>query len=271
MSEASHEAQESVMELWQQLTEQARLWQEQETMVRELLARQILEQLSFPHCLAHLMAEKLASVHLPAHILEREFLTLLETDQELMDAICIDLKVTRERDPACEHELQALLYFKGFHSLVGYRLAHALYHRQQKMSALLLQSRISERFAVDIHPAARIGKGIMIDHATGVVIGESAVVGDYCSLLHNVTLGGTGKECCDRHPKIGKHVLIGAGAKVLGNIPIGDGVRIAAGSVVLKAVPAHSTVAGVPAKVVGSAPAPHPEEGMDHISIEVEA
>jgi serine O-acetyltransferase len=168
-----------------------------------------------------------------------------------------------ERDPAARGVAQPFLYYKGFHALEAYRVAHWLWSNGRNPLALHLQNRISEVLAVDIHPAARIGKGILIDHATSVIIGETAVVGDDVSMLHEVTLGGTGKESGDRHPKVGSGVLIGAGAKILGNIIIGEGSKIAAGSVVLKEVPPHATVAGIPARVVGKLMAVIPSHVMD--------
>jgi serine O-acetyltransferase len=173
-----------------------------------------------------------------------------------------DLSATRARDPACRTHADCLLYFKGYHSLQAYRIAHALHTRGQTLLATALQSRISEVFAVDIHPAARIGRGILLDHGTGVVIGETAVVGDRVSILQGVTLGGTGKESGDRHPKIGEGVLIGAHATILGNIRVGEGAMIAAGSLVLKSVAAHVMVAGAPAKEVGRASDWFPSLGM---------
>jgi serine O-acetyltransferase len=159
--------------------------------------------------------------------------------------------------------LQPFLYFKGYHALQAHRIAHWLWKQGRQTLAFHLQSRVGERFGLDIHPAARIGSGVMFDHATSVVIGETAVVGDDCSILHEVTLGGTGAAHEDRHPKIGKGVLIGAGARVLGNIQVGDGARIAAGSVVLEPVPAGCTVAGVPAKIVGKCACKEPAKSMD--------
>ena len=167
-----------------------------------------------------------------------------------------------ERDPASLSLLQPFLYFKGFHALQSHRVAHWLWTEGRQTLAFHLQSRVGERFGLDIHPAAQIGKGVMFDHATSVVIGETAVIGDDCSILHEVTLGGTGAAHQDRHPKIGRGVLIGAGARVLGNIKVGDGARIAAGSVVLEEVPAGCTVAGVPAKVVGGC-GKDPAKSMD--------
>ena len=174
-----------------------------------------------------------------------------------------DLAAVFDRDPACSRYIEPLLYFKGFHALVTHRFAHELLKQGRRDFALYLQSQSSRIFAVDINPAARIGIGIMLDHGTGIVIGETAVVGDNCSILQGVTLGGTGKEIGDRHPKIGDNVLISAGAKVLGNIKVGNCSRIAAGSVVLKEVPPRTTVAGVPAKVVGPAGCPEPARSMD--------
>ena len=170
-----------------------------------------------------------------------------------------------DRDPACHRYLQPLLFFKGFQALQCYRIAHWLWQRRRNDMAYFIQMRTSEVFGVDIHPGARIGKGIMIDHAHSIVIGETAVVGDNVSMLHSVTLGGTGKEDGDRHPKIGNGVLIGAGAAILGNIRVGGCSRIAAGSVVLQDVPPCKTVAGVPAKIVGEAGCAEPSKSMDQL------
>lgn len=175
-----------------------------------------------------------------------------------------DIRAITERDPAATRFSEPLLYFKGFHALQTHRVAHWLWSEGRRELALFLQSRASEVFGVDIHPAARIGKGILVDHATGVVVGETAVVEDNVSILHEVTLGGTGKDCGDRHPKVRHGVLIGAGAKILGNVEVGEGAKIGAGSVVLEDVPAHATVAGVPAKVVGIAEGDEPARTMDH-------
>lgn len=175
-----------------------------------------------------------------------------------------DLHAVSERDSACCSQVTPLLYFKGFHALQAYRVAHWLWQQGRKSLALFLQNRISAVFAVDIHPAARIGKGIMFDHATGIVIGETAVVGDMVSIMQSVTLGGTGKEAGDRHPKVSNGVLIGAGAKILGNITVGECAKVGAGSVVLKDVPARAVVAGVPAKIIGDNLCGQPAQEMDH-------
>ena len=161
--------------------------------------------------------------------------------------------------------IEPLLYFKGFHALQTHRFAHRLWRTGNRDFALYLQSQGSRVFGVDIHPAAKIGSGIMLDHATGIVIGETAEVGDMSSLLHGVTLGGSGKEGGDRHPKVGRHVMIGAGAKILGNITVGNCARVAAGSVVVKEVPPNTTVAGVPAKVIGKAGCPDPARSMNQM------
>jgi serine O-acetyltransferase len=181
----------------------------------------------------------------------------------LGESIRCDIAAVYDRDPACERRIEPLLYFKGFHAIETHRLAHWLWQQGRRDFALYLQSQSSRIFAVDINPAAKIGIGIMLDHGTGIVIGETASLGDNCSLLQGVTLGGTGKETGDRHPKIGANVMIGAGAKVLGNIKVGDCSVVGAGSVVLKDVPPRTTVAGVPAKEIGPARCPEPARTMD--------
>jgi serine O-acetyltransferase len=175
-----------------------------------------------------------------------------------------DITAVLERDPACPGYLTPFLYFKGFQVLSAYRIGHSLWLEGRNEIALYLQSIVSEIFSVDIHPAARIGKGILLDHATGIVIGETAVVEDGVSMLHEVTLGGTGKEKGDRHPKVRRNVLIGAGTRILGNIEIGEGARIGAGSVVLDDIPPHATAVGVPARVIGREKSDDPAATMDH-------
>lgn len=187
----------------------------------------------------------------------------LTDDASIGEAIRADLAAVKERDAACTSFSEPLLYLKGFQALESYRVAHWLWGGDRKSLALYLQSRISAVFAVDIHPAARIGRGIMLDHATGIVVGETSVIGNNVSMLHEVTLGGTGKETGDRHPKVGDGVMIGAGAKMLGNIRIGEGAKVAAGSVVLEDVPPHCTVAGVPAKIIGRPRTDQPALEMD--------
>jgi serine O-acetyltransferase len=215
------------------------------------LQQSILERDDLADSLAVLLATKLASADLTRPLLAEVFRETFVEGDGLIDAALYDLHAALERDPASHGVANVYLNHKGFHALQAYRLAHRLWVRQRRSLSLHLQARVSEVLAVDIHPAARIGRGVFVDHATGVVIGETAVVADNVSLLQEVTLGGTGKDSGDRHPKVEKGVLVCAGAKVLGNIRIGEGSKIGAGSVVLRDVPPHTTVAGVPARPVG--------------------
>jgi serine O-acetyltransferase len=192
-----------------------------------------------------------------------------EKDPTLVEIAEADLKAVFERDPACKGYVQPFLFFKGFLALQTQRVAHWLWGEERETLAFYLQSRMSELFQVDIHPATRIGRGVFIDHGTGIVIGETAVIGDDVSMLQGVTLGGTGAERGDRHPKIGKGVLLGAGAKVLGNLKIGDYAKIASGSVVLRDVPAGCTAAGVPARLVNCPTCEEPARSMDHTLADV--
>ncbi len=219
------------------------------------------EQLEEAIC--HRIAQRLGHADVDAGLIVHTFRDVLGSQPELGRAFRADLAAVIERDPATTRYLDPFLYFKGFHALVTYRFAHELWRQGRRDFALYLQSQCSRMFSVDIHPAARLGKGLMLDHATGVVIGETATIGDNCSLLHGVTLGGSGKVTGDRHPKIGSGVLIGAGAKVLGSIHVGNCSRIAAGSVVLQDVPPHVTVAGIPARIVGPAGTAEPARFMD--------
>jgi serine O-acetyltransferase len=225
----------------------------------------VLHHKSFETALAYRMAFKLSSSEMSGQLLREIAEEAYASEPELGKAARADIVAVFERDPACHSLLQPLLYFKGFQAVQAYRVGHRLWEQGRKDLAYFIQARVSEIFGIDIHPNARIGRGLMIDHAHSIVIGETAVVGDNVSMLHSVTLGGTGKEDDDRHPKIGDGVLIGAGAKVLGNIRIGDCSRIAAGSVVLKEVPPCKTVAGVPAEIVGEAGCAQPSLTMDQI------
>jgi serine O-acetyltransferase len=189
----------------------------------------------------------------------------MQHDPGIAQAICADIQAVQERDPAVKCCLVPLLFLKGVHALSAWRVAAWLWKQGRELVAVYLQNRISEVFAVDIHPAARIGRGILMDHATSIVIGETAVIEDDVSLLHEVTLGGTGKATGDRHPKVRRGVLIGAGAKILGNVEIGEGAKVGAGSVVLRDVPPHCTVAGVPAVIVGKPVSSAPALDMDHV------
>ncbi len=211
----------------------------------------------------HRLAQRLNHADVDAGLITRTFEDVLAANPDLGVTFRADLAAVKDRDPACTRYLEPLLYFKGFHALVTHRIAHELWVGGRRDFALYLQSQSARIFSVDIHPGAHFGRGIMLDHATGFVVGETAVIGDNCSFLHGVTLGGSGKETGDRHPKIGDNVLIGAGAKVLGNIRVGNCSRVASGSVVLKEVPPNKTVAGVPAEVVGPAGCPEPARAMD--------
>lgn len=237
--------------VWSNLRIAAAQASAEEPILASFLNAAILRHDRFEDALAYRLASKLADAQLDAMLARDVVEQAIAADPLIARRAAADMVAIEERDPACQSFLQPFLYFKGFLALQAYRVAHWLWTEGRDIFAFHLQSRISERFGLDIHPAARIGQGIMIDHATGVVIGETAVVGDNVSLLHGVTLGGTGKTETDRHPKIANGVLIGAGAKVLGDISVGEEARIAAGSVVLKDVPAHCTVAGVPAEPVG--------------------
>ncbi len=218
----------------------------------------ILNHSTMEAALSYHLANKLDSAAVEAMLIREIIEAAYLDDPCIMEATRADIKAVRERDPVCDSYTTPFLYFKGFHALQAYRVAHWLWKKGREEMALYLQNQISVVFAVDIHPAAKIGKGIMIDHATGLVVGETCVIEDNVSLMQSVTLGGTGKESGDRHPKVREGVLISTGAKVLGNVEIGKGAKIGAGSVVLDDVPPHTTVAGVPAKVVGKPASTHP-------------
>ncbi|MCF6275788.1 MAG: serine O-acetyltransferase, partial [Robiginitomaculum sp.] len=223
-------------QIWAALQEEAKEFSAAEGALSSLFYAAILNQESFCRALAGYLAEKLATPEVSALHLRKLFLDIYRADGTIVDAAAQDLIAVRERDPACSSYLQAFLYFKGFAALQTYRVAHGFWKQDRKIMAYHLQNRSTELFSVDIHPAAVFGAGIMLDHADGLVAGETSRVGNGCSILHGVTLGGTGKDHKDRHPKIGENVLIGAGAKILGDITVGDGARIASGSVVLKDV-----------------------------------
>ena len=225
----------------------------------------ILQHEIFENALAHRVASKLASAEISEQALRDICSKAISTDPQVANAARADVMAVVDRDPACIRYMQPLLYFKGFLAVQAYRVSNWLWINSQKDMAYFFQMRNSEVLGIDIHPAAKIGKGLMIDHAHSIVIGETSVVGDNVSMLHSVTLGGTGKEHEDRHPKIGDGVMIGAGAKVLGNIKVGNCCRIAAGSVVLQEIPPKKTVAGVPAKIVGEAGCSTPSINMDQI------
>jgi len=236
----------------------------QEPDLASYLSKRILAHQDLASAISELLAGKLATDDVPQNTLKGVFDEALRNDDSILEATTNDLLAIRERDPAVQHYSTAILYFKGFQALQAYRIGHWLWQQDRRGMALLLQSRISEVFAVDIHPAARIGSGILVDHATGIVIGETSVLEDNISILQSVTLGGTGKEIGDRHPKIKSGVLISAGAAILGNVTIGEGAWIGAGSVVLQDIPPHTTVVGVPGKVVGTPRTKQPALDMDH-------
>lgn len=250
--------------IWQDVQAQARTLAEQEPAMSDFVHAVVLSKASLEQVVAGHLAQKLGNAEVPAKILAEQFALAFAHDESFPKAMRADIVAVYDRDPACQNHLDAVLYFKGFFALQTYRATHWLIHNGQRGMAIYMQNRASEIFGVEIHPAAKIGKGIMIDHAMGVVIGETAVIGDDVSMLHGVTLGGSGKETGARHPKIGNGVLISVGAKVLGNIRVGDGAKIGAGSVVLSDVPPHSTAVGIPAKIVGKVSSPEPSRSMDH-------
>jgi len=225
----------------------------------------VLNHDTFEGAVVHRIAERLDHGDVPGALIRQAYEDVIARDAAIGHAFRGDLIAVLDRDPACLRAMEPLLYFKGFHALQTHRLAHALLRSGRRDFALYLQSRSSSVFGVDINPAARIGKGVFLDHATGLVVGETCVIEDDVSILQGVTLGGTGKETGDRHPKIRHGVLIGAGAKILGNIEIGHCARVAAGSVVLAPVPHNKTVAGVPARIVGEAGCAEPARDMNQI------
>jgi len=251
--------------VWNRITEDARKAVADEPLIGGLMFAGVLHHDSFEAALGYRIAMKLGSSEMSEQTLRDIAARAYAEAPELALDARADLVAIYDRDPACHRFMQPLVFFKGFQAVQAYRLGHWLWSEGKTDLAYFMQMRISEVFGVDIHPAARIGKGIMIDHAHSIVVGETAVVGDNVSMLHSVTLGGTGKEDDDRHPKIGDGVLIGAGAKVLGNINVGHCSRIAAGSVVLEDIPPMKTVAGVPAKVVGEAGCSQPSMTMDQL------
>jgi serine O-acetyltransferase len=250
--------------VWAALRNEAIHLSAQEPSLASLLNAVIVRHANLASALSYQIARKLGDQELRAMSLRELAEEAYASDPAIIEMVEADLRAVFERDPACKGYVQPFLYFKGFQALQTYRVAHWLWGRGREAIAHYLQSRMSELFQVDIHPAAVIGRGAFFDHGTGIVIGETARVGDDVSMLQGVTLGGTGAERGDRHPKIGKGVLLGAGAKVLGNIIVGDFAKVASGSVVLKPVPAHCTAAGVPARLVNCPTCPEPSRSMDH-------
>ena len=255
----------SVDPVWDRITREAQEAVQKQPLMGGLIHACILHHSNIEKALSYRISAKLCSNEMSMTMLREIVDSAYASDPAIVESARADLMAVHDRDPACHRLLQPILYFKGYQAMQAYRVAHWLWHQGQEDLAFFFQMRSSEIFGIDIHPGARIGKGIMIDHAHSIVIGETAVVGDNVSMLHSVTLGGTGKEEEDRHPKIEDGVLIGAGAKVLGNIRVGHCSRIAAGSVVLSEVPPCTTVAGIPAKIVGEAGCDQPAISMDHM------
>ncbi len=251
--------------IWQHIRQEAEQIHKQEPALAGFVFQTILAHDNLDKAVAYRMAQLLGTSDVSSLIIQQIFEDAITGDSRIKQAISADITAFFERDPAATRYIEALLYFKGFQAIVTHRISNWLFHNGRKDLAFYLQSCSSRLFGVDIHPRVQIGKGIFLDHATGVVIGETAIIEDGVSILQGVTLGGTGKESGDRHPKVRHGVLIGAGAKILGNIEIGHCARVGAGSVVLKSVPACKTVAGVPAKVVGEAGCSDPALKMDHI------
>lgn len=256
-----HAQEESSAELWQTMRKEARL--NADMVLVGLIRSCILDQPDLAGGLARLLSSKFAGEMVPAQVLEVLIRDFFLTWPGAVETVAADLRSIRERDPAAVDHITPFLFFKGFQAVQAHRVAHWLWQENRKFLARYIQGRASELFAVDIHPAAKLGKRIMFDHGTGIVVGESAVVEDDVALLQNVTLGGTGKEGGDRHPKVRRGALIGTGAKVLGNIEIGEGARIGAGAIVLKSVEPYTTVVGNPARPVGKKHTGLPSLTMD--------
>jgi serine O-acetyltransferase len=265
---AQHQARlklDTVDPVWERIRHEAEDVTRSEPELATFIYSSILHHDALETAVVHRIAQRLDRADVSGELIRQAYADALEDDRTIAQAFRADIVAIVDRDPAAHRYLEPVLYFKGFHAIQTYRLAHWLWKRNRKDLAYYLQSRSSAAFQTDIHPAARIGRGIFLDHATGLVVGETAVIEDDVSMLHGVTLGGTGKQDGDRHPKIRRGVMIGAGAKILGNIEVGCCARIAAGSVVLQAVPPQKTVAGVPAKVIGEAGCPEPARFMDQI------
>lgn len=253
---------------WQRLRAEAEAMASANPELAALVRRTVGRSTSFEDAVARRIAFRLANDDVPLDVLHDSFREAFARAPSIVPAIRADAAAVLDRDPAADRLIEPVLFFKGFHALQTHRLAHWLLHQGRRDFALYLQSRSSEVFQTDINPAVPMGKGIFLDHATGLVVGETAVIEDDVSILQNVTLGGTGKEVGDRHPKVRRGVLLSAGAKILGNIEIGRCARVAAGSVVLHPVPPNTTVAGVPARPVGTAGCAEPSREMDQILAE---
>ncbi|MEE8077836.1 MAG: serine O-acetyltransferase [Pseudomonadales bacterium] len=250
-------------DLWALMRDEASSKAAEEPILGSYFHATVLNHDSFGSALSFRLASKLDNPMLPTMLIRDVIKEALTADPDILRAAEIDMLANYARDPACTDLTTPFLFFKGFHALQAHRIAHWLWHQERRTLSQFFQNQISVTLGVDIHPAARIGSGIMLDHATGIVVGETAVIEDDVSILHAVTLGGTGKTTGDRHPKIRRGVLLAAGCKVIGNIEVGEGAKVGAGSVVLEDVPAHVTVAGVPAKIVGKPTGTLPAHDMD--------
>ena len=251
--------------IWSAVRGEAAAAVERDPLLAAFLYSTILNHDSLESAVIHRLSERLDHPDMPADLIRQTYHSMVRETPEWGRTVRVDIQAYYDRDPACDRFMMPVLYFKGFHAVQTHRLAHWLWGKGRSDFALYLQSRSSAIFQTDIHPASRIGKGIFIDHATGLVVGETAVVEDDVSMLHGVTLGGTGKAGGDRHPKIRHGVLIGAGAKILGNIEVGHCSKVAAGSVLLMSIPHNTTVAGVPARIVGEAGCEEPSRAMDQL------
>ncbi|QCI20214.1 serine O-acetyltransferase [Buchnera aphidicola (Brachycaudus cardui)] len=238
--------------IWNKIVRQASFLLNEEPILSDFYTNSILQHNNLIDSLSYILANKLSTSMLSAKKMQSIFHDIYSNNSSMSNIVVKDIKTILKKDPVVKDYLTPLLYFKGFHALEAYRLSHHLWNLKQTSFSIYLQSRVSTVFAVDIHPAARIGSGVMLDHATGIVIGEGVIIEDDVSIFHSVTLGSTGKNNSEnRHPTIRKGVIIGAGAKILGNIEVGSGAKIGAGSIVLKNVPSYVTVVGVPAKIIG--------------------
>lgn len=251
--------------IWTRLRAEAETVVRDEPQLASFIVATILNHATLEAAVSHRVAARLGHPSLSTDLVAHGFREALNDDPQIGQSFRADIAAVLDRDPAASRAIEPVLYFKGFHAIQAHRLAHWYWTHDRRDLALYLQSRSSEVFQTDIHPAARVGRGIFLDHATGLVVGSTAVIEDDVSMLHAVTLGGTGKQGSDRHPKIRRGVMIGAGAKILGNIEVGACARVAAGSVVLRSVPANTTVVGVPARVVGTAGCAEPARAMDQL------
>ncbi len=248
---------------WHTLHSEAQSLADHEETLRPLVSEVILDREDFADCVAMRLSRKLAREDMPREQVFNILTEVIGENPEILQSMARDLNAIHERDPACHSTLEPFLFYKGFHAITNYRVSHLLWKQERTALALYFQSIGNEIFQVDIHPAAQIGCGIMLDHATSFVVGETGVIEDNVSILHEVTLGGTGKECGLRHPIVRSGVLIGAGVKILGRVEVGMNSKVGAGSVVLEDVPANVTVVGVPAKVVGGLTGARPALDMD--------